>query len=202
MPSLRRLSGAEIVAILGRFRLHGPLPARQSRQAPSGPSRRHNSDAHRACPSRAGHRHLPRDPAPSVAIHSRGTSPDALVRGLITDGLGRSSSYCRDRDPAFRSVISWRRARDSNPQGACAPVDFKSTALPVEASPPGLRRSQLTIHPRRQHSAAPTYARYPGYRIRRSHGQLLSTSSRSRRTVGTPREYSSGSTGTMFPSTR
>src|SRR3989442_12520640 len=30
----------------------------------------------------------------------------------------------------------WRRARDSNPQGACAPVDFKSTALPVEASPP------------------------------------------------------------------
>jgi hypothetical protein len=30
----------------------------------------------------------------------------------------------------------WRRARDSNPQGPRGPVDFKSTALPVEASPP------------------------------------------------------------------
>ena len=29
------------------------------------------------------------------------------------------------------------RARDSNPQGPRGPVDFKSTALPVEASPPG-----------------------------------------------------------------
>jgi hypothetical protein len=34
---------------------------------------------------------------------------------------------------------SWRRARDSNPQGPRGPVDFKSTALPVEASPPGLQ---------------------------------------------------------------
>jgi IstB-like ATP binding protein len=37
----------------------------------------------------------------------------------------------------------WRRARDSNPQGACAPVDFKSTALPVEASPPSPTATRL-----------------------------------------------------------
>ena len=58
--------------------------------------------------------------------------------------------------PVWRSVRAgvvlahvlknWRRARDSNPQGACAPVDFKSTALPVRASPPGQKRPSLTIH--------------------------------------------------------
>src|SRR4029453_6580302 len=36
--------------------------------------------------------------------------------------------------PTYRD--NWRRARDSNPQGPRGPVDFKSTALPVEASPP------------------------------------------------------------------
>jgi hypothetical protein len=39
----------------------------------------------------------------------------------------------------------WRRARDSNPQGPRGPVDFKSTALPVEASPPCPERQPLTI---------------------------------------------------------
>ena len=40
----------------------------------------------------------------------------------------------------------WRRARDSNPQGPRGPVDFKSTALPVEASPPCPEERLLTIH--------------------------------------------------------
>src|SRR5881628_32176 len=35
-----------------------------------------------------------------------------------------------------RTRGKWRRARDSNPQRACAQADFKSAALPVEASPP------------------------------------------------------------------
>src|SRR5215831_2822540 len=42
----------------------------------------------------------------------------------------------------------WRRARDSNPQGPRGPVDFKSTALPVEASPPCPGKPLPTIqHP-------------------------------------------------------
>ena len=45
----------------------------------------------------------------------------------------------------------WRRARDSNPQGPRGPVDFKSTALPVEASPPCSENStsRYTDHARR-----------------------------------------------------
>lgn len=35
-----------------------------------------------------------------------------------------------------KCAIEWRRAQDSNLQRPCGPVDFKSTALPVEASPP------------------------------------------------------------------
>src|SRR5207247_9331666 len=40
----------------------------------------------------------------------------------------------------------WRRAGDSNSETPCGVVDFKSTALPVEASPPGPARQELTIH--------------------------------------------------------
>jgi hypothetical protein len=50
--------------------------------------------------------------------------------------------------------LRWRRARDSNPQGACAPVDFKSTALPVEASPPSPRKTNTYDTPARFRSTA------------------------------------------------
>jgi hypothetical protein len=52
-------------------------------------------------------------------------------------------SQARDRDgdqgseSEFAQVIEkWRRAGDSNPDTGYPVVDFKSTALPVEASPP------------------------------------------------------------------
>ena len=56
----------------------------------------------------------------------------------------------------------WRRARDSNPQGPRGPVDFKSTALPVEASPPYPRTTVAYYRSSRASSAssqAPTALR-------------------------------------------
>ena len=63
-------------------------------------------------------------------------------RGKFGESGGLFGQLRRAR-PAANLVIYWRRARDSNPQGACAPVDFKSTALPVEASPPWQQNRQL-----------------------------------------------------------
>src|SRR6185295_2882692 len=67
------------------------------------------------------------------------------LRGLVASARARSQQR-PSRRPAARSRATrrpvrlvaeeWRRARDSNPQGPRGPVDFKSTALPVEASPP------------------------------------------------------------------
>src|SRR5438874_9948344 len=53
------------------------------------------------------------------------------------DAIGVFSSFVADQERYTASPRKvWRRARDSNPHGPCGPVDFKSTALPVEASPP------------------------------------------------------------------
>jgi hypothetical protein len=43
-------------------------------------------------------------------------------------------------------IEKWRRAGDSNPDTGYPVVDFKSTALPVEASPPCSEEQLLTIH--------------------------------------------------------
>src|SRR5215813_15505835 len=53
----------------------------------------------------------------------------------------------------------WRRAQDSNLQGPRGPVDFKSTALPVEASPP----SELVSHGRQASTlpSAPESSAWP-----------------------------------------
>ena len=53
--------------------------------------------------------------------------------------------------PRAHCLNEWRRARDSNPQGPCGPADFKSAALPVEASPPLRATRRLTI-PRPGHA--------------------------------------------------
>src|SRR4029077_5994174 len=60
---------------------------------------------------------------------------------------GSGSGASRVSPQSYRKLlVLWRRAGDSNSHGPCGPVDFKSTALPVEASPPGLIYQSLTIH--------------------------------------------------------
>jgi hypothetical protein len=59
----------------------------------------------------------------------------ALRRGKSRLNFGFLTSGAR-RDQREKYLIWWRRAGDSNSHGPCGPVDFKSTALPVEASPP------------------------------------------------------------------
>src|SRR5204862_116481 len=63
------------------------------------------------------------------------------------DTIGVFSSFVADQERYTASPRKvWRRAGDSNSETPCGVVDFKSTALPVEASPPGPARQELTIH--------------------------------------------------------
>jgi hypothetical protein len=59
--------------------------------------------------------------------------------------FGRRQQNSRRRC-GFETMEKVRRAQDSNLQGDRSPVDFKSTALPVEASPPCSERPLFTIH--------------------------------------------------------
>src|SRR5258705_11575080 len=75
-------------------------------------------------------------------LHRDPTRLSTRVRQRDHDGDQGSESE-------FAHVIEkWRRAGDSNPDTGYPVVDFKSTALPVEASPPCPEEQLLTIqHP-------------------------------------------------------
>ncbi len=66
--------------------------------------------------------------------------------GVNQRGRLRADRHLGVHQVMILGVQEWRRARDSNPQGPRGPVDFKSTALPVEASPPCQEQQLLTIH--------------------------------------------------------
>ena len=118
----------------------------------------------------------------SGGMRASGASANEVGTYGESDGVQGLPMIPRSHNP----LILWRRARDSNPQGACAPVDFKSTALPVEASPPGPERSGPTIH----------RGGWPGGRQRIScvrGGLRLEWNPESRRSLGIRRASSWGS---------
>ena len=57
------------------------------------------------------------------------------VRAQFGHKIGFSSLVSHSSE-CCNYLIYWRRAGDSNSHAPCDAVDFKSTALPVEASPP------------------------------------------------------------------
>src|ERR1043166_2938391 len=71
------------------------------------------------------------------AFPSRGRRRWLALRHIRRQRFGATDhEVIGGRRERWKRVGGWRRARDSNPQGPRGPVDFKSTALPVEASPP------------------------------------------------------------------
>ena len=79
--------------------------------------------------------------SPRHAVCGDADGPRPVSHVLVKAGrIGRGYP----RGPLHGNPLElWRRARDSNPQGPRGPVDFKSTALPVEASPPCLQDRTL-----------------------------------------------------------
>src|SRR3972149_5054713 len=70
-----------VIRAHGKFRLPRPPPAREPRQAPPRLPRRRDPVTHRARPSRAGHRHVSRDPSPGQPIRAgRGPAATLLFR--------------------------------------------------------------------------------------------------------------------------
>jgi hypothetical protein len=102
----------------------------------------------RAVPdNRAAHRGTTEDPSDVEAL------PIADEKDLPDGCASREDGYS-SRHPGTDRLVAgdaearedWRRAGDSNSHGPCGPVDFKSTALPVEASPPGPCGRVFTLH--------------------------------------------------------
>ena len=136
-------------------RVHHPEPAH--RREPHGDRRDERVASIHRRPHDSGKRRREHEPAQDGEDAHRHEEERAARRGMPRSG-GRWGhgvfmlQGCRSW---------WRRAGDSNSHVPCGTVDFKSTALPVEASPPCLRRRSFTIH-RRLTGTVPN--RWPTFR--------------------------------------